>query len=47
MTLGERPVERRLRQALDTRAAGITVRELRPADPPGPLCGGCRPCGCG
>ncbi|WP_053689149.1 hypothetical protein [Streptomyces sp. WM6372] len=35
MTHGERPVERRLRQALDARAAGITVRELRPADPPG------------
>ncbi|WP_406186502.1 hypothetical protein [Streptomyces sp. NBC_01006] len=34
MTHGERPVERRLRQALDARAAGITVRELRPADPP-------------
>lgn len=29
-------IERRLRQALDARAAGITVRELRPADPPGP-----------
>ncbi|MGR4878592.1 hypothetical protein ACIPUC_04025 [Streptomyces sp. LARHCF249] len=36
MTYGERPVERRLRAALDARAAGITVRELRPADPPGP-----------
>ncbi|MEV0411587.1 hypothetical protein AB0I68_12505 [Streptomyces sp. NPDC050448] len=36
MTRGERPVERRLRQALDARAAGITVRGLRPADPPGP-----------
>lgn len=35
MTHGERPVERRLRQALDARAAGITVRELRPAQPPG------------
>ncbi|WP_327256667.1 hypothetical protein [Streptomyces sp. NBC_01244] len=32
----ERPVEYRLRQALDARAAGITVRELRPAQPPGP-----------
>ncbi len=40
MTYGERPlerpVERRLREALDARAAGITVRGLRPADPPGP-----------
>lgn len=36
MTYGERPVERRLREALDARAAGVTVRELRPADPPGP-----------
>ncbi|MGW8778515.1 hypothetical protein ACWGNM_10580 [Streptomyces sp. NPDC055796] len=35
MTHGERPVERRLRQALDARASGITVRELRPAQPPG------------
>ncbi|MFE5766310.1 hypothetical protein, partial [Streptomyces sp. NPDC056492] len=35
MTHAERPVERRLRQALDARAAGITVRELRPARPPG------------
>ncbi|MCY0950094.1 hypothetical protein [Streptomyces sp. H27-S2] len=33
---GERPAERRLRQALEARAAGITMRELRPADPPGP-----------
>ncbi|MFD8637581.1 hypothetical protein [Streptomyces sp. NPDC059533] len=33
---GERPVERRLRQALDARAAEVTVRTLRPADPPGP-----------
>ncbi|MER5870894.1 hypothetical protein ABT106_14445, partial [Streptomyces sp. NPDC002044] len=33
---GEHPAERRLRQALEARAAGITVRELRPADPPGP-----------
>lgn len=33
---GERPVEQRLRQALDARAAGVTVRALRPADPPGP-----------
>ncbi|MCP3753475.1 hypothetical protein [Streptomyces sp. TBY4] len=31
-----RPVEYRLRQALDARAAGITVRDLRPAQPPGP-----------
>ncbi|MGW1773964.1 hypothetical protein [Streptomyces sp. NPDC002104] len=30
-----RPVEYRLRRALDARAAGITVRELRPAQPPG------------
>ncbi|MFD4243356.1 hypothetical protein ACFWP3_17420 [Streptomyces sp. NPDC058525] len=40
MTYGERSLERRvegrLRAALDARAAGITVRELRPADPPGP-----------
>ncbi|MFJ3913948.1 hypothetical protein [Streptomyces vinaceus] len=35
MTPGERTVEHRLRQALDARAAGITVRELRPAEPPG------------
>ncbi|WP_327302730.1 hypothetical protein OG730_03395 [Streptomyces sp. NBC_01298] len=33
---GGRPVEDRLRQALDARAAGITVRELRPAQPPEP-----------
>ncbi|MFE2148135.1 hypothetical protein ACFXA3_41585 [Streptomyces sp. NPDC059456] len=33
---GERLVERRLRQALDARAAGVTIRGLRPADPPGP-----------
>lgn len=33
---GERPVERRLRQALEARAAGVDVRRLRPADPPGP-----------
>ncbi|MFE2171215.1 hypothetical protein ACFXB3_40055 [Streptomyces sp. NPDC059447] len=33
---GERPVERRLRQALDARAAEVTVRTLRPAEPPGP-----------
>ncbi|MFD9333251.1 hypothetical protein ACFWBF_02355 [Streptomyces sp. NPDC060028] len=32
----ERPVEGRLRQALDARAAEVTVRGLRPADPPGP-----------
>ncbi|MFE4257418.1 hypothetical protein [Streptomyces sp. NPDC056883] len=32
----ERPVEYRLRQALDARAAGITVRDLRPAQPPVP-----------
>lgn len=36
---GERPVERRLRQALDARAAEVTVRTLRPADPPGPHTG--------
>ncbi|MEU8843465.1 hypothetical protein AB0D97_30810 [Streptomyces roseus] len=35
MTHGERPVEGRLRQALDARAAGITGRDLRPAQPPG------------
>ncbi|MFI5670123.1 hypothetical protein [Streptomyces sp. NPDC051704] len=35
MTLGERPVEGRLRQALDARAGQITVRDLRPAEPPG------------
>ncbi|MFF1413311.1 hypothetical protein ACFVX6_26650 [Streptomyces sp. NPDC058289] len=35
-TPAERPVEYRLRQALDARAGGITVRELRPAQPPGP-----------
>ncbi|MCX5380773.1 hypothetical protein [Streptomyces sp. NBC_00091] len=33
---GERPVERRLRQALEARAEEVTVRSLRPADPPGP-----------
>ncbi|MFF3091255.1 hypothetical protein ACFVRB_40365 [Streptomyces nojiriensis] len=33
--LVERPVERRLRQALDARADGIDVRRLRPAEPPG------------
>ncbi|CAM5342062.1 hypothetical protein [Streptomyces avidinii] len=33
--LAERPVERRLRQALDARAESIDVRRLRPADPPG------------
>lgn len=32
---GVRPVEHLLRQALDARAAGITVRELRPAQSPG------------
>ncbi|MGW5348088.1 hypothetical protein ACWERJ_35175, partial [Streptomyces sp. NPDC004050] len=32
----ERPVERRLRAALDARATSVTVRELRPAAPPGP-----------
>ncbi|MCX4529649.1 MULTISPECIES: hypothetical protein [unclassified Streptomyces] len=32
----ERPVERRLRQALAARAGEISVSELRPADPPGP-----------
>ncbi|MFB6810233.1 hypothetical protein [Streptomyces sp. NPDC056387] len=40
MTHGEHPaerlVERRLRQALEARAAGVTIRALRPADPPGP-----------
>ncbi|GAA0286688.1 hypothetical protein GCM10010302_26230 [Streptomyces polychromogenes] len=33
---GERPVERRLRQAMEARAAQVTVVSLRPADPPGP-----------
>ncbi|MFI5617111.1 hypothetical protein [Streptomyces sp. NPDC051567] len=33
---GERPVEHRLRHALDARAQEITVRDLRPARPPGP-----------
>lgn len=33
---GERPVERRLRQAMEARAAEVTVVVLRPADPPGP-----------
>ncbi|WP_314247694.1 hypothetical protein [Streptomyces sp. DSM 40907] len=33
--LTERPVERRLRQALDARADSIDVRRLRPAEPPG------------
>ncbi|RKT02795.1 hypothetical protein BX286_0705 [Streptomyces sp. 3211.6] len=33
---GERPVERRLREALEARAEEVTVRSLRPADPPGP-----------
>ncbi|MEU8438417.1 hypothetical protein AB0F18_37080 [Streptomyces sp. NPDC029216] len=33
---GERPVERRLRQAMEARAEEVTVRSLRPADPPGP-----------
>ncbi|MGW6985266.1 hypothetical protein ACWGE1_38385, partial [Streptomyces sp. NPDC054932] len=37
--LAERPVERRLRQALDARADSIDVRRLRPADPPGPRAG--------
>ncbi|MFD9262890.1 hypothetical protein ACFVZQ_31150, partial [Streptomyces sp. NPDC059538] len=37
--LAERPVERRLRQALDARAESIDVRRLRPADPPGPQTG--------
>jgi hypothetical protein len=32
----ERPVETRLREALDARASLVTVRDLRPADPPGP-----------
>ncbi|MFE3996416.1 hypothetical protein ACFXPW_32740 [Streptomyces goshikiensis] len=39
----ERPVERRLRQALAARADEITVRDLRPADPPGPRARGSRP----
>ncbi|MFJ6793299.1 hypothetical protein [Streptomyces sp. NPDC091268] len=38
----ERPVERRLREALDARAAGVTVRGLRPAEPPGPHVRGLR-----
>ncbi|MFE1792866.1 hypothetical protein ACFW7J_31485 [Streptomyces sp. NPDC059525] len=33
---GERPVERRLREALEARAGEVTVRSLRPAEPPGP-----------
>ncbi|UQX04270.1 hypothetical protein [Streptomyces sp. RerS4] len=33
---GDRPVERVLREALSARAQEITVRVLRPADPPGP-----------
>ncbi|MEV6684277.1 hypothetical protein AB0N28_02860 [Streptomyces sp. NPDC051130] len=33
---GERPVEHRLREALGARADTVTVRDLRPADPPGP-----------
>ncbi|MEU1075771.1 MULTISPECIES: hypothetical protein [unclassified Streptomyces] len=32
----ERPVEVRLRRALAARAQTVTVRDLRPADPPGP-----------
>ncbi|MFF4366830.1 hypothetical protein [Streptomyces sp. NPDC001594] len=32
----ERAVERRLREALEARAEEVTVRSLRPADPPGP-----------
>ncbi|MGW1864339.1 hypothetical protein ACWCPS_02105 [Streptomyces mauvecolor] len=32
----QRPVERRLRGALAARADGITLADLRPADPPGP-----------
>lgn len=32
----ERPVEARLRRAFAARAQTITVRDLRPADPPGP-----------
>ncbi|GHB58250.1 hypothetical protein GCM10010347_30580 [Streptomyces cirratus] len=32
---GERPVEHRLREALGARADTVTVRDLRPADPPG------------
>lgn len=32
----ERPVEARLRRALAARARTVTVRDLRPADPPGP-----------
>lgn len=30
----ERPVERRLRRALEARAESVTVRDLRPAAPP-------------
>ncbi|MEV7543327.1 hypothetical protein [Streptomyces sp. NPDC089915] len=33
---GERPVEGRLRRAMEARAAEVTVVVLRPADPPGP-----------
>ncbi|MFB6821870.1 hypothetical protein ACFCXA_09790 [Streptomyces virginiae] len=33
--LAERPVERRLRAALEARADGVDVRRLRPAEPPG------------
>ncbi|MEV7725283.1 hypothetical protein AB0P15_11185 [Streptomyces sp. NPDC087917] len=36
---GERPVERLLREALSVRADEVTVRLLRPADPPGPHLG--------
>ncbi|MFI7357660.1 hypothetical protein ACIBTP_27525 [Streptomyces avidinii] len=43
--LAERPVERRLRQALDARAESIDVRGLRPADPPGPQPGQLRTAG--
>ncbi|MYV93553.1 hypothetical protein GT350_25490, partial [Streptomyces sp. SID1034] len=32
----ERPVERRLREALAARADSVAVVDLRPADPPGP-----------
>ncbi|WP_051806976.1 hypothetical protein [Streptomyces sp. NRRL F-2664] len=36
---GERPVERRLRQALDARADSVDFRRLRPARPPGTRAG--------
>ncbi|MFJ7586563.1 hypothetical protein ACIQZO_04015 [Streptomyces sp. NPDC097617] len=43
--LAERPVERRLRQALDARADSIDVRRLRPAAPPGSRAGRLRAVG--